>query len=239
MAKSRQSRQSHQNHEDFCLHGSPSVFTSPLPSSRVPFRLHGSPSVFTGPLPSSRVPFRLHGSPSVFTGPLPSSRVPFRLHGSPSVFTGPLSSSWDPSDQSLCVSKPSTYDFCQGTWSSGFIATQKVITIWVAMSMYCGFSHSTLACYAVTSWPPCHSTWVHVTVHGHPVTIHGPISLACYAHAKYMYCDMGHMTCDMSPCDIGEIYFDSVCTMILCMYCDSVPISACHSRWHNDMGHVL
>ena len=123
------------------------------------------------------------------------------------------------------------YDFCQGTWSSGFIATQKVITIWVAMSMYCGFSHSTLACYAVTSWPPCHSTWVHVTVHGRPVTIHGPMSLACHmAHVKYMYCDMGHMTCDMSPCDMGEIYFDSVCIMILCMYCDSMPISACHSR---------
>ena len=65
---------------------SPSVFTGPLPSSRVPFRLHGSPS-------SSRVPFRLHGSPSVFTGPLPSSRVPFLLHGSPSFFTGPLPSS--------------------------------------------------------------------------------------------------------------------------------------------------
>ena len=105
-----------------------------------------------------------------------------------------------------------------------------MITIWVAMSMYCGFSHSTLACYAVTSWPPCHSTWVHVTVYGLPVTIHGPMSLACYAHVKYMYCDMGHMTCDMSPCDMGEIYFDSVCTMILCMYCDSMPISACHSR---------
>ena len=90
----------------------------------------------------------------------------------------------------------------------------------------CGFSHSTLACYAVTSWPPCHSTWVHVTVHGHLVTIHGPISLACYAHVKNMCCDMGHMTCDMSPCDMGDIYFDSVCTMILCMYCDSGAISA-------------
>ena len=141
-------------------------------------------------------------------GPLRSSRVPFGLHGSPSLFKGPLRSSRDPSDKSICVSKPSTqllshvtmyydflpmyyefcpmyYDFCHSTWSSGFIATRILITIWVAMSIYCGFSHSTLA---------------------------------CYAHVKYMYCDK------------GDIYCDSICTMILCMYCDSRAISACHAH---------
>ena len=65
------------------LHGSPSIFTGPLPFSRVPFHfhrspplLHGSPSIFTAPFQFHGSHPLLHGSPSIFTGPLPFSRVP-------------------------------------------------------------------------------------------------------------------------------------------------------------------
>ena len=175
------------------------IFTSPLLSFRVPLHHHGSRLIFHGPLPSSRVPSSpsrvpfhfqgspplLQGSPSIFTAPLPFSGVlsspswvSFHFHRSPSIFmgpllsfTGPLRSSWDPSDESIWVSKPSSqllshvtiyydfrpmyydirpmhHDFRHSTWSSGFKANQIVITIWEAMHMYRDFSHSTLACHA-------------------------------------------------------------------------------------------
>ena len=97
-------------------------FTGPLPSSRVPSYLSWSPSIFTGPVlsftgpfPSSRVPSYLSRSPSIFTGPVLSftgplqfSQVPFHFRGSPPLLHGSLLSSWDPSDESIWVSKPSS-----------------------------------------------------------------------------------------------------------------------------------
>ena len=179
-------------------------------------------------------------------------------------------SSRDPSDESIWVGKASTqllshatvyydfcptyydfcpmyYDVCHRTWSSGFKATQIVITFRVGTPMHCDFRHSTLACHAHMLWDVIvhvlwhggHALWHwgHVLWHGPCTKTWGPwgpstvtwepCTVTCHTTWSPKYYDMtwnAHVLCQKGP--VGLLYMGRQTKLLshVTMYYDLRPM---------------